>query len=49
MARLPRTKDAILSELATVPNVGTLEMCQMEVLIDIRDNLEIPYITDNKN
>jgi len=54
MTRLPRKKDDIMDALGNCPfaprNVTEdLMPVIIELLIDIRDNLETPYITDNNN
>ena len=41
--RLPRTKDTILDQADNVLTDRELNILFLEVLLDIRDNLEIPY------
>jgi hypothetical protein len=53
MPKLPRTKDEILDEFNQSPFAATNQLEQslpliLEVLLDIRDNLEIPYLTEEQ-
>ena len=41
--RLPRTKDIILDHADNALSDRELNILFLEVLLDIRDNLEIPY------
>ena len=42
-SRLPRTKDTILDQADNVLTDRELNILFLEVLLDIRDNLETPY------
>lgn len=51
MTRLPRTKDAILDEAGLSPFVATNQLeyflpLLLEVLVDIRDGLEVPHLLE---
>ena len=43
---LPRTNVAILTDASEANSVSPRDMLFLEVLLDIRDNLEIPYLVE---
>ena len=46
MPRLPRTKDDILDEAMHSQGETQFNILFLEVLCDIRDNLDVPHLTE---
>lgn len=46
MPSLPRTKEEILTDASAMGSVTQKDMLLLEVLLDIRDNLEIPHLLE---